>query len=181
MYKVFFIVFFLGGLISFCQKSFGQDTTGKINANFLLVEVFGHSSSLFSANYEKILVLPLSSHFCSFRAGIGYSPGITIGSNRHKGVITTPLVFSLLFGKKKNYVQLGIGYTSAFGENWIDSTTTNPTIYQKFESAYILSLGYRYIWKAFTFQIYPLVEWTTNPSSRFSIGGGISLGNSLNW
>jgi hypothetical protein len=159
-------------LLFFCQILYGQEN---IDKNLMTVEVFGHSQSLFSVNYERIF--KLSPHLLyTLRTGIGYTPGLTIKDERHKGTLTIPFVFSLLAGTKKHYAQLGVGYTAAFGQDYIDSTTTTPTIHQKFESSYILSFGYRYMWNGFMGQAFPLLEWTNNPSSRFSVGFGVALG-----
>lgn len=166
----YWFIFFL----LYAQITYGQDSVK--NKNSLTVEVAGYSRSLFSINYERLNKLSPNYFLYTIRAGIGYTPGANIKSERHKGTVTTPLVLSLLAGKKKHFAQLSIGYTASFGQDFIDSTTTTPTIYQKFESAYILSLGYRYMRNGFVGQAFPLLQWTNNPSSKFSVGFGVSLG-----
>lgn len=164
-------------LLLLFQNSYSQNNTNNnIDNNSVTVEVFGHSRSLFSVNYERLLKLPSDYFFCALRTGVGYSPWVNMNSGRHKGTLTVPAVLSLVVGKKKHYAQLCFGYSASFGEDFIDSTTTTPTIYQKFESTYSLSLGYRYMWNGFVGQAYPLLQWTNNPSSKFSIGGGVSIG-----
>lgn len=154
------------------QILYGQE---RIDKNLMTAEVSGHSQSLFSVNYERIF--RLNPHFLyALRTGVGYTPGLTIRTEKHKGTLTIPLVYSLLAGTRKHYIQLGVGYTAAFGQDYVDSTTTTPTIHQKFESAFILSLGYRYMWNGFVGQVYPLFQWTNNPTNRFSVGGGLSIG-----
>lgn len=168
-----FIYFFL-----FTEITYGQDIPKNISfkKNSLTAEIFGHSRSLLSSNYERLFKLSPNYLFYTVRTGVGYTPGVNIRLERHKGVFAIPLVFSLLAGKEKHFAQLSLGYAASFGEDFIDSTTTTPTIYQRFESAYSLSIGYRYMWNSFIVQIFPLLQWTNNISNKFSAGFGLSMG-----
>jgi hypothetical protein len=82
----------------------------------------------------------------------------------------------MLAGNKKHFAQLGVGYTAAFGKDGVDSTTRPPTISQKFESAFMISLGYRYMGQGIVIQAFPLLQWTNNPGSPFSILFGFVIG-----
>lgn len=158
--------------------AFGQDVTKNnfVDRNSFTVEVFGHCRSIFSANYERLFNISPNYYFYTVRTGIGYSPGVNIGSERIKSTVTVPFVFSILAGRKQNFAQLSASYAASFGHDFIDSTIAPPAIYQKFESAYSLSLGYRYMWNDFVAQAFPLIQWTNNPSAKFSVGFGVSLG-----
>jgi len=151
------------------------DTSFKKNSVF--VEVFGHNRGLFSVNYERLFRLTGDFIFYSARTGVGYTPGMDIKDKHLGGSIYLPIVFSVLAGNKAHYAQLGASYTVAFGHDFIDSTTYPPTVYQKFESAYIISLGYRYMRRGFMAQLFPLLQWTNNPSSKFTVGFGLSIGS----
>ncbi|MDI3318387.1 hypothetical protein [Pinibacter soli] len=110
-------------------------------------------------------------------SGLGFNPGSEYNGKKMKGTSFIPLTFYGLFGGKSSFAQLGVGYTAAFGPEFIDSTGSPPVIYKKFESAYIVSLGYRYMNKYGTIlQGYPLLQWTNNPSNKFSFGFGFFFG-----
>ena len=159
---------------------YGQDSSlNRKNKNAFTIEVAGHSRGLISVNYERMFFTPVKYIFYGVRTGVGYVPGMNIRDKRHKGTVTVPLVFSLLVGKKKSYVQLSLGYASSFGHDFIDSTTTTPTVYQKFESVYTIGLGYRFIWNDFVAQAYPMLQLTSNYYSRFSVGFGVSIGSTF--
>lgn len=144
--------------------------------NAIIVEGLGHSRALIALNYERIFYIEKEFIFYGIRTGIGYTPGINIRNERLKSSKYIPLLLSLNAGKKHNYAQLGIGYNAAFGHDFIDSTTTPASVYKKFESAFIISLGYRYMNNGTIFQIYPLLQWRNNPSSKFAVGFGLSIG-----
>jgi len=172
-----FLVFLFAGYSQYacCQS----DTDGAANSkNTVTAELFGHSRSLISVNYER-LTKPFKEYFIfSLRTGIGYSPGLEVDEERKlKGITAIPVVASLLVGGYDHYVQLGIGYTASFGEDYVDTTVNPEKVYQKFESAYIVSLGYRYMEvDGLTAQAYPMLVWSDNPSSKFSFSFGVALG-----
>lgn len=148
--------------------------------NDITVEALGHSRGLISINYERFFKPQMNNFIFSTRTGVGYTPGINIGSKRLKGSAYVPLVLSALVGKKNHFAQVGVSYTAAFGHDFVDSTTSPPTIYQKFESAYIVSLGYRYMsYHGIVAQIYPLLQWTNNPTSKFAVAFGLSIGETF--
>jgi hypothetical protein len=163
-------------------KLYCQSATAPVGyqKNAITVEALGHSRGLVSINYERLFKPQGDNILFSIRTGVGYTPGINIGSKRLKGSAYVPLVLSLLAGKKSHFAQFGLGYTAAFGHDFVDSTTSPPTIYQKFESAYIVSLGYRYMNNhGMVAQIYPLLQWTNNPTSKFAVGFGLSIGETF--
>jgi len=177
MKKTFFIIIVLC-LFSikpvFSQIGVNRNTFYK---NSIFCELIGHSRSLLSVNYEKISNLYENVFFYTSRLGIGYTPGLKIKSEKHSGTISVPAVLSLLVGKKNSYAQLGVGYAASFGQDFVDSTSTPPSIYQKFESSYTISIGYRYMdSNGLVAQIYPLLQWTNNSSSKFNVGFGLSIG-----
>jgi hypothetical protein len=173
-FKLIFVILMLAFNISHAQSYLLEK-----DKNAYIFEAFGHSRSLISVNYERFLRPTNESYFFySLRTGIGYIPGVTIKSKRLGSIITVPFVFSILTGKKDHHVQLGLSYTPMFGHDFIDSTTTSPTIYRKFESAFILSLGYRYMNSSgLIFQIFPILDYTKN--SKFNIFFGMSIGGSF--
>jgi len=172
--------FFMFALFLFLSiRMYCQSATAPVSyqKNAIAVEALGHSRSLISVNYERFLKPQMKNFLFSFRTGIGYTPGTDIGSKRLQGAAYVPLVLSALVGNKKHFAQFGLGYTAAFGHNFVDSTTSPPTIYQKFESAYIISLGYRYMnYHGVMIQLYPLLQWTNNPTDKFAVGFGLSIG-----
>ncbi|MDI3318349.1 hypothetical protein [Pinibacter soli] len=138
----------------------------------------GHNRGIISVNYErKIYASKPQTFFYNLSTGVGYTPGGKSYDKQIPGSCYVPLTMYCLVGKKASFAQIGIGYTAAFGPDFVDSTGAPPVIHKKFESAYTLSLGYRYMNKYGTIiQGYPLLQWTDNPSNEFSIGFGIFLG-----
>lgn len=155
----------------------GQDAAkdSVLARNTFTTEIFGHGQGIISLNYERIFVASPRFLF-TLRSGVGFTPGVTVKNVKQKGVLSIPIVCSFLYGKKESYFQLSAGYTADFGPAFIDSAFNPPDIHQKYQANYIISAGYRYMWNGFVGQAYPLIQWTNNPSNRFFIGGGVSLG-----
>ena len=129
-------LFLLSSLHSYSQQD--SDTARGIPKSLFLAEVLGHGRGFASANYERMFKINNNKHFLySFRIGAGYTPGYTYEDNkqRHKGIVTFPLVASLMAGGKLGYAQLSVGYSYSFGGSEIDSTAKPPDIYQKNEPA----------------------------------------------
>jgi len=155
---------------------FPKDTSTTIPKNSAFIEVLGHSRSYISVNYERIFKLPNKHFLYTFRAGAGYAPGETFNEKSYRGTITVPVVASFLAGIKHHYAQLGLGYSHSFGDPFIDSTFNPPHINQKHESAYSITLGYRYMGLNVVIAAYPMLMWTNNPNNRFFWGSGFSVG-----
>jgi hypothetical protein len=168
-------------ILGLCYNSYAQNENNFKLKNSFCVEVFGHGKSILSINYERFLSFSKESKtIYAIRGGFGYTPGLTIKSKRFNSIITTPIVLSMLKGKKNHFAQLGIGYTPIFGQNFTDSSTSPPKKFRAFESEYIISLGYRYINRFGTIvQLYPTLEYITNNSNKFFLGFGFSIGGTF--
>lgn len=161
----------------FSIQSFGQVTIDSaIIKNTVFTEFLGPARSIISANYERIFCFSNAHFLYTFRTGIGYVPGSTESRTPHKGTVTIPVVASLLAGGKAGYAQLGIGYSYSFGDSYTDSTVNPPQVFQKYEPAYSLSMGYRYMGHNIVAQAFPMLLWTNNPTNRFSVSFGFSIG-----
>ena len=164
----------------FSIQSFGQVTSDStVIKNTVFAEFLGPARSIISANYERIFRFSNAHFLYTFRTGIGYVPGSTESRTPHKGTITIPLVASLLTGGKAGYAQLGIGYSYSFGDPYTDSTVHPPQVFQKYEPGYSLSLGYRYMGNNIVAQAFPMLLWTNNPTNRFSVSFGFSIGTTF--
>lgn len=145
----------------------------------IIAGTLGYSRGIIFVNYERIFKKQ-NNLIYTIGSGVGYTPGLKESDNRQKGSVYLPLFFSMLIGKQNNYLQVGMSYTAAFGPNYIDSLSVPPTIYRKFESAYIFSIGYRYFHRnGAIVQAYPLLQWTNNPSTKFSLGFGLAIGGAF--
>lgn len=163
-------------------KVFGQaDNEDPINnKQAIIAGTWGYTRSIVAVMYERFFITANNQNLLfAARTGIGYSPGIK--SINLKGVISVPVLFSVLLGKKKNFFQLSVGYTSSFGKEGIDSTVTPPAKYLKYEASYCINLGYRFMeYKGATFEVTPIsLIWTNNPDSRFMWSFGFSVGGAF--
>ncbi len=174
---IFPVLVFIASLI-FSNYSYSQTKLFEEQKNGVIVEVLGHSHSIVSVNYERFLYKSKKNFFnYTFRAGIGYTPSLKIKSERLKSFKSLPVAFTALVGKKKHFAQFSIGYTPIFGQNFIDSTTLPPTIFKKFESVYIASLGYRfYDGYGTTAQVFPTLNFSPSNTKKVTFGFGFSIG-----
>lgn len=161
------------------QFSYGQsgDTVRTTCRNAFLGELGGNSRSLMSLNYERLFSLSHETPFYfSLRTGVGYTPGSE--DRKIKTTVSVPLVASLLVGvADKHFMHFALGYTASFGNDAIDSTYSPPRHYQKYERAYIVRLGYRFMErKNVLVEAAPVAIWTNNPTSKFEWSFGIGLG-----
>lgn len=148
--------------------------------NSFIVEFSGHNRSLLSLNYEHKVYSYRNNFIVTLRSGIGYSPGTTIDNIKGKGIVCLPLILSSFLGSGNHFFTFGTSYTLALGQDRIDYSYAPPEIYKKVESAFIVKAGYRYYNKSGAlFDVYPLLQWTDNPSHYFSWGFGLAIG--LGW
>lgn len=170
MKKIFVLIF----LISYCLV-FSQE-----RKNVVGLEVIGHSRAIFSANYERLFYLNEENNILySVRAGFGRNPGYDVHGEHFKGVTSVPIVFSALYGKK-HFLQVGLGYTALFSEDFIDTSVNPNLVFQKFESNVSLSLGYRLMLDTgLVCQAYPMIVFRDNPQKKFEVSFGVGIGYSF--
>ena len=157
-----------------------KDTLTDSNQSVLL-EFSGLNAGLWSINYERtILHLGKYATFCA-RSGIGHVPGYEASSNKWiNGIWTVPIIISAFIGNKRHHLILGCSYTASFSSNQIDSSNSPPTIYKRFESAFIIRAGYRYASKrGIIIEAYPVWLLTKNEANYFFTGFGASFGLAL--
>ena len=163
------------------QVAHSQAVGTKQNRQALVAEVLGNSRSIFSFNYERFFGIPKNERFFwSTRVGVGYNPGIK--RINLKGTTSIPVVFTMLWGAGgTHYIEAKAGYTGSIGKDAIDSTVAPPARYLKYESACILSLGYRFMeYKGAMLEIIPMsLVWTNNPTARFKYSFGFSIGGAF--
>jgi hypothetical protein len=168
------IVFIFLFKLTYCQT---DSSSRNFQHQAIFVGGLGHSRGLFSVNYEFLFRLRNPFFLLTFSTGIGYTPGINVNNEKLRGTVYIPGVVSAVIGKKNHFLQLGAGYTAGFGQGYIDSISRPSVIYQQYESAYIVSAGYRYMNRHGTIvQLYPLFQWTNNPSDRFAVSFGFFIG-----
>ena len=148
------------------------------NRQAIFYELGGHTRSILSCSYERFFKGPVKNTLWSARTGIGISPG---ESERDIPSVTSiPVVLSLLVGKTKHFVDLSVGWTASWGRNKIDSLQSPPMVYQRFESAYVLTLAYRLMKiDHVMFEVGPTALWTNNPGQRFQWSFTIIVGEAF--
>jgi hypothetical protein len=168
------------------NPSFSQTATLKskndINKHALIVAVWGNYRSIASINYERIFSnSKYQNIFLTSSIGVGILPGFKTQNLKLKSIKTIPILFSILVGKKKHFAEFGLGYTGAFGQNAIDSSTSPPHQFLKYESAYSINVGYRFMeYKGAMFVVTPLsLIWTNNKTSRFMYSFSFSIGSTF--
>ncbi len=157
-------------LLAISSGVFAQFT--KDYKNVCTVEGLGHANSLISFNYERIFFPKNENILMGARVGYGRWPG----TQNTNGVNTIPFVFSTMYNvfKKEHFLQLGLGYSALFSEDYQDFGVQ----YKKFESDFSISLGYRYMSKYRTVaQIYPVFILRDNDveKSLFSLGASVGF------
>lgn len=176
MKHIISFTFFYVSSLSFC---FAKCHNADSNTNNLFVEIGGHSRSLYSANYEHKFNTSHKYLAFSARLGVGYTPGT---GERDKGTytksgITIPFVLSTLVGSRNHFAQVGVSYTPSFGNTFLSVGGKSSIKYQDYESAYIISCGYRYVdVGGFNLQVFPALVFTNNLSRRFGFLFGIGAG-----
>lgn len=169
MKKLLPILFFVSSFFSYSQSN--------ENKNVISAEIFGHSETIFSLNYERIFTNKRSDNLLySLRLGVGRNPGYDVKEERFNGITSIPIAFSIFYGKK-HFVQLRTGYTALFSENFVD-TSVNPNItYKKFQSDLSVSIGYRLMMnEGLTVQAYPIFIFRDNPTKKNGISFGLDVG-----
>jgi hypothetical protein len=136
--------------------------------NAVLAGALGHARGIFSLEYERMFKSKRIKPFI-YTAGTGI--GYTWGSHEsgQKGIVYFPFTAGLLVGKGNHYGHVRVGYTGAIGQEKIDTTYSHTPPNVKNESAYIISVSYRYMkHKDFVAEISPMtLIWTNNPNRRF--------------
>ena len=163
-------------LLSF-NINFGQSEI-YYKKNCVSLEFFGHSSSVISFNFERI-INPYDMIKFTAKIGIGQNPSYEIKDTKFYYNSTIPIVITTLLGHKYNFAQFGMGYSATFASNLNDDISIPNVIYPRFESGYSLSLGYRYMRDDLIFQLYPILEWRTITEPKAKLWFGISMGKAF--
>ncbi|MDR2205415.1 MAG: hypothetical protein LBE36_04590 [Flavobacteriaceae bacterium] len=166
--KVFLPIFFICYILNFSQE----------RKNVVGLELFGHSETIFSVNYERLFYSQNNNIHYSIRAGFGRNPGYDVNGKPFKGVTSIPIVFNVLYGTE-HFIQLGLGYTMLLSENFIDTSINPNIVYKEFESDFSLGLGYRLMLNTgFVCYAYPILMYRDNPQKKFVISFGVEIGYS---
>lgn len=161
-----------------CQYTYCQSVS-ELDKNAVFYEVLGHSrSSIFSFHYERVLLSFDEHMFILNRVGVGIESGYVENGKRYNQRTTIPNVMLLLIGKKPNYFQFGIGYSATFTRGLLDNSSTPVQIFPRYDSAYSLSIGYRYMDNGAFVAAYPLIL-KNKGDSKLDPNFGLSIG--LTW
>ncbi|MCF6133539.1 hypothetical protein [Flavobacterium wongokense] len=159
--KIFLTIF----MVMILSNTFGQ----KFSKNSVYYDAYGHTRAPLSLNYEMYVCQIYKDFHLNGRIGIGHykysnSEDAVVGS-----AIIFPVVALLEYGKKNHFVNLGAGYSASFIKKKIDGDVP------RFDGAYSLSVGYKYMDDAGLFlQLYPVIIFPQFSSNEIS--AGISLG-----
>jgi len=160
------------------QSSFCQNLSSKDVHNSIYYELFGHSETILSVNYERLFTNENNNFIYIAGIGIGRNPGADEESiNKRPAVTTFPIIGGILYGKKNHFAQLKIGYTPVFSKDYVDTSVNPNIIYKKFQSDYSLSMGYRFMANnGIVIQGFPIFIWSENQSKKFSVSFGLCIG-----
>ncbi|MEZ4854007.1 hypothetical protein [Flavobacterium sp.] len=162
-------------ILFFCQRTFCQSDSLSCKSAFYF-EVLGHTRSLVSLNYEKTIFSINDKISLNTRIGVGYnSSGRNDKDEKLNNTVFFPSVFLIQFGKKTHFINMGLGYSLAFSRNLTDNSINPPYHYPRFESAYSLSIGYKFQKDHLFVQFYPVLINTINTKNK-EISAGLSFG-----
>jgi hypothetical protein len=141
--------------------------------NCAYLEFFGNSETLLSLNYERILNgnSRAKLHY-SLRAGFAY----TKRTKDTAHMFSFPFELIFMYGRRKHYIESGIGYTAVFGKHFIDSTRSPPVQFEKYNRIYVFRLGYRYMYNGFLLRVTPLYIYKADFLNKLYFRGCISVG-----
>lgn len=178
MSKLIFLVLVLTFFNTLCSEA-------QIGKDIVQFEVFGHSSTWFSASYERLF--PISKNdklMLATRIGVGRTPGFEVDDETNDdgyfiGTFSLPVTLYFLYGKT-HYLQIGVGYTGLFSEDYIDKSKEPDIYYKKYETDIGVSIGYRLMLESgLVVQTYPIVLFRDNPGKKVGYSFGVSLGYSF--
>jgi len=159
---------------SFAQKT-ANDSLFYPFKHCAYIEFFGNSETLLSLNYERILNAksPSKMHY-SLRAGFGmYKRRDEQDGAR---VFNFPFEAIFIYGKRKHYIEAGLGYTSSFGKPFLDSAYSPPAHFENYNHIYVFRLGYRYMHNGFLLRLTPLYIYNPDFLNKTLFKGCISVG-----
>jgi hypothetical protein len=166
-------------LVIIFQTTYSQNSKKEKNSNAINFEFAGHSETIFSVNYERFFTKENRNLIYLLSIGIGVSPSTGDNENEENPPSTTtiPVVGGILYGKN-HFAQIKFGYTPVFSKDFVDTSLNPNVVYKKFQSDFSLSIGYRFMPKkdGIVVQGYPIFIWSNNPTEKFKINFGVSLG-----
>lgn len=174
-------------LLLFSGHSYGQDETvhkmknkkaydslWSTYNNFAYLEFLGNSETLLSLNYERMLNANSRTklHY-SVRAGFGMAKR----SKDTAHLFSFPFELIGMYGKRKHYIEMGLGYTAVFGKQYVDSINYSPPAhYERYNHIYVFRLGYRYMYDGFVLRVTPLYVYNPDFLNKTYFKGCISIG-----
>ena len=134
----------------------------------------GHTRSIISFNYEKNFYRFNDRFSLSARTGLGIEPGYKVDGEKYRSRKTIPTVLLLQVGRKTHFINMGAGYSATFVKHLTDNTGDVPKYYPRYESAYSMSVGYRFAYDGVMAQFYPVYILPNDSDAEISFG--ISFG-----
>lgn len=171
MKKLLFVLF-LGFQHTYSQT----DDYNELYENVVAIDFLGHSQSLISFNYERILNPVHKFVVVSARVGVGFTPGYeNDGGSKYNYQTTLPIVVTTLIGRRIHFAQCGVAYTPLFTRGLTDAH--NNKTYERYNGLYSISLGYRYIFHDKIYlQAYPVFTFPDSGSDKDVLSFGLSAG-----
>jgi hypothetical protein len=108
----------------------------------------------------------------SLRAGFGYYKR---SKDSSRGV-SFPFESIFIYGRRKHYIESGIGYTAVFGKPFIDSTRSPPAHFERYNHIYVFRLGYRFMHEGFLLRVTPIYIYNADFLNKTFFRGCISVG-----
>ncbi len=156
------------------QVIFGQ-SDNNFKKNAIYFDVMGHTRNIFNLNYERTIYKISDYFYINARTGVGYTSGKVEEQNlRFNSMTTIPNVILLQIGKKNHFANIGIGYSMTFASHLKDDRTIPTIFYPRFDSAYSISIGYKFTIHNIIMQVYPVYIIPKNEDNEVSFG--ISFG-----
>lgn len=172
------LIFSISILLNSTYGVYGQTTTkvADFNKQSFYLEFAGNGRSILCLNYEKIFPSRQSYLHYTARVGIAYSSRNFDSS----GVINIPLEATMLIGKSKHFLEVGVGYTVSLQKSNTDTSVTPHLHYNSLSGFYCFRLGYRFAVKdGVLVRFAPSLQLEQNPVWKVELSWGVSIGMSF--
>jgi hypothetical protein len=146
------------------------------NKQSIYLEFGGNGRSVLCLNYERLFPSPVSYLHYTARIGVGFSSRNFDSS----GIVNVPLEATVLLGRRKHFLEAGVGYTASFQNSNTDTTITPHLHYNSLSGIYCFRLGYRFaLTDGVLFRFAPSLQLEQNPVWKVDLSWGVSIGVSF--
>jgi hypothetical protein len=134
-YITLFLFVFLIGRNAVCQSNVEKPFRNSFN-----VEIFGNSLTLLSFHYERFFKSN-KNKFLKYSGRTGF--GLTKSIFDLKPLYSIPIEFNMILGKKRHFLDIGVGTTLYIGTSNLNDTLIPQGFKTNFTNYYTFRIGYR--------------------------------------